>query len=288
MKVASCLIQWIDLLPMKYYPILMLLVLIRPVVKGQDLYSFDATSQFANYLFTKGEYAFASEEYARLFFMQSHNDSLLLRLSQSYRKQGKYEVANDLFQKYRPASLSNGWIEQEYIATLLFQKDEKKFEEGLSVLRYTSDDALLRNRVEFALLTRDWSKAASYLQSSDLPYSWRESYRHTLESAQAFKAKKPWLAATYSAIIPGSGKFYAKNPKEGITSFFFVTALGYQSYRAFKRRGTNTVTGWIYGGLSLGFYLGNIYGAHQSARNYNSRRLDAIYHEVDQIIYSRY
>ena len=109
-----------------------------------------------------------------------------------------------------------------------------------------------------------------------------------VQEARAFRRKKPWLAATYSAIIPGSGKIYSKNAKEGVTSLFFVTALGYQSFRAFKKRGSKAVSGWIYGGLSLGFYLGNIYGSQQSAKNYNTRKLNTIYHEVDERIIDRY
>lgn len=273
---------------MRYLPLILMVILGHILARTQDLYTPEATKQFADYLFSKGDYDFASEEYARLFFMQPQNDTILVRLSQSLRKQGNYSLATDIFRQHRLPSLGNSWVEQEYLATLLFQKDEVHFKEGLAVTRHTSDENLLRSQVEFALLKRNWQTAAGLLLLSDPSYTWTDTYNQRLQEAQAFRAKKPWLAATYSAIVPGSGKVYAKNVKEGITSFFFVAAMAYQSYRAFNRRGLESVTGWIYGGLGLGFYLGNIYGAHQSARNYNQRRLDAIYHEVDQLIYSRY
>ncbi|MBK8502180.1 MAG: hypothetical protein IPL46_08215 [Saprospiraceae bacterium] len=257
-------------------------------LSAQDLFSYESSKKFANYLFTKGEFDFAADEYERLLFLFPDQDSLLVRLSQSYRKLEKYEAANQLFSQFREADLRDGWVEGEYIATLLFQKNPDRYEEGVASLNHTPDEVKLRSRIEFAMLTRDWKKAARQLQDYQLTYSWMNEYQKTVNNVQAFRAKKPWLAASYSAILPGSGKFYAKNAKEGITSFFFVTALGYQSYRAFKKRGAKTVTGWIYGGLSLGFYFGNIYGAQQSAKNYNRRKLETIYHEVDQTIYNRY
>jgi hypothetical protein len=200
----------------------------------------------------------------------------------------KYEAANQLFFRFRQFGLHDSWVEREYIATLLFQKNPDKYEQGVSILQHTSDEQKLRSQIEFAMLTRDWEKAVRQLQGSQELYPWMVDYLKTVNTVQAFRPKKAWLAATYSALLPGSGKVYAKNSKEGITSFFFVTALGYQSYRAFKKKGAKTVTGWLYGGLSLGFYFGNIYGAQQSAKNYNRRKLEAKYHEVDKTIYNRY
>ena len=250
----------------------MLSALFYPL-SAQDLFSYESSKKFANYLFTKGEFDFAAEEYERLLFLSPDKDSILVRLSQSHRKLEKYEAANQLFSRFRPSGMKDSWVEQEYIATLLFQKNPGIYEQGISILKHTSDEVKLRSQIELAMLMRDWEKASQQLQESQEGYSWMTEYRQTVDNVQAFRPKKPWLAATYSALLPGSGKVYAKNTKEGITSFFFVTALGYQSYRAFKKRGAKTVSGWLYGGLSLGFYLGNIYGAQQSAKNYNRRKL---------------
>ncbi|MCB0664334.1 MAG: hypothetical protein KDC80_00860 [Saprospiraceae bacterium] len=268
---------------------LILTCMLMPVLYGQeDLYSYEATRQFANYLFLKGDFDFASEEYARLLFLKPGNDSIRVRLSQSYRKQEKFALASEVFAG-RETDLKSDWVENEYIATLLFQKDSFAFNRGLNQVKYLSSAEVQRKKVEFAMLQRQWKSASAILISTggDRP-DWTNQYQQTIDRAQAFRPKKPWLAATYSAIIPGSGKMYAHNVKEGVTSLFFVAALGYQSYRAFHKRGSKAVSGWIYGGLGLGFYLGNIYGAHQSAKNYNKRQLDSIYHEVDQNIMSRY
>lgn len=267
---------------------LMYLLLLSGISGQEDLYSISATRQFADYLFQKGEFEFAGEEYARLLFLNPESDSIRVRLSQAYRKQGRYDLANNLFSETPKIDLKNAWVENEFLATLIFKGDSMALREGLLRIRYLPEEEQLRKKIEFAMMNRELEVASSLLRSADANLSWTEQYQQTIDRAQAFHPKKPWLAATFSAIIPGSGKVYSRNVKEGVTSFFFVAALGYQSYRAFSKRGSKAVGGWIYGGLSLGFYLGNIYGSHQSAKNYNKRQFDRIYHEMDQNILDRY
>lgn len=270
------------------FMLLFIILLCSQKLAAQDLYTEDATGQFANYLFTKGEFEYAAEEYERLLFMNPQNDTTLIRLSESYRKLGAYSKASDLFIQHRGTSFSSQRLEQEYLATILFQKDQQKFDATIHEMKHLDYDTQLRSKLEFSMLTRNWQDAENLIDSVRPDQPWVEPYEQNITAALAFRSKKPWLAGTYSAILPGSGKIYAKNAKEGITSFLFVAALAYQSYRGFNKRGSKSLTGWVYGGLSLGFYLGNIYGAQQSAKNYNRRTLKLINDEVDHTIYSRY
>ncbi len=62
-----------------------------------------------------------------------------------------------------------------------------------------------------------------------------------------------------------------------VLGFLFIAGTGWQSYSRFKKSGISSAGGWIYGGLSFGFYLGNIYGSVVSARKYNQlhkKRID--------------
>ncbi len=276
----------------RYATLLALCCLILPgSVQGQarDLYSLESTRAFANYLFTKGDWTLAADEYARLLFMTPNDDTVLQRLSQIYRSQGKYPLAKQLFQLHRgqPPMLSTAALEREYLATQLFQGPTGGFTESLGHVRHLGPEEQLRMQIEFAMVNRDWLQARHNLAEA-APSRWKDVYSETTERVLAFGPKKPWLASAMSVVIPGSGKIYAKNVKEGITSFLFVAAMAYQSYRGFDKQGTKSATGWIYGGLGLGFYVGNIYGAQQSAKNYNRRQLADIHEEVDRIIDSRY
>ncbi|NND32114.1 MAG: hypothetical protein HKN76_05935 [Saprospiraceae bacterium] len=258
-------------------------------IHAQDLYSAKSTEAFANYLFTKGDYGYAAEEYSRLLFMHPSDDSVLIRLSQSYRKLNQYERACQVITEHRTPNGRSQGVEKELLSALIFQKDSMAFVSALGRFRHLDSSTLLRSQVEFSILTRHWEVARDFVKSSQVSnFPWSPVYQENIEAVLAFRPKKPWLASVYSAIIPGTGKIYSNNVKEGITSFLFVGALAYQSYRGFHKRGTKSFTGWLYGGLSFGFYLGNIYGAQQSAKNYNARNLNRIYHEVDQTIYSRH
>ena len=279
----------LKLMSCRLIPTILSVVLLTVMGKGQDLYSDKATQKFADYLFTKGDFKYAAEEYTRLLFMNPDSDSVLVRLSQSYRRIMQYQNAYSVIRDHRPPHIQSKLVEQEYLSALIFQKDANAFNAAISRFNHLDSSMLLRARIEFSLLNRDWHAANEIISSAEVSgFEWSEGYRNKVDEVLAFRPKRPWLAGFYSAMIPGMGKIYSKNAKEGITSFLFVSALAYQSYRGFHKRGAKSLTGWIYGGLSLGFYLGNIYGAQQSAKNYNARYLNSIYHEMDTIIYSRH
>ncbi len=254
----------------------------------KDLYSLESSCEFAKFLQAKGDLQEAADEYARILYMDPDDDTVLVRLSSLYRSLGHPQKAQRLFSNYRSRGLHTSYLlEFEHLATLLFQDDTTALLIALEQSQKLAEEEKRRFAVEHAMLRRHWPAAESLLSES--PASpWQDPYRDLTQRAQAFQPKKPWLAAAMSVFIPGSGKIYAKNTKEGVTSFLFVAAMGYQSYRAFHKRGSRSAAGWIYGGLGLGFYFGNIYGAQQSAKNYNQRKWQEIYDEVDAIIYRRY
>jgi len=80
------------------------------------------------------------------------------------------------------------------------------------------------------------------------------------------------LAGVMSGIIPGSGKFYARDWKNGLISLVFIGVLGYQSYYGFNQKGLESGLGWVYGTLGFGFYIGNVVGSVSSANRYNAQK----------------
>jgi hypothetical protein len=100
--------------------------------------------------------------------------------------------------------------------------------------------------------------------------------------------KSPALAALMSAVVPGTGKAYSKNWKDGIVSLFFTAGMAFQSYRNFNKFGTNNHRGWIYGGIGLGFYLGNIYGSVKSTKDYNRKKINVLQHEASALFNTYY
>ena len=88
------------------------------------------------------------------------------------------------------------------------------------------------------------------------------------------------------SVIPGLGKVYAGDWKDGVVSALIVGSMGYESYVGFHARGTRSVFGWIFAGLTVGFYGGNIYGSYKSAQRYNLRMDNEIHDEVEKLVIS--
>jgi hypothetical protein len=106
------------------------------------------------------------------------------------------------------------------------------------------------------------------------------------ESASKTKFKSPFIAAGFSAIIPGTGKFYTKNWADGIFSMLFVAGNAWQSYRGFKEHGIKSAYGWAFGTLSASFYIGNIFGSAKAARRYNLLKKNEIENKTFEIVRS--
>src|SRR5690606_34905714 len=97
-------------------------------------------------------------------------------------------------------------------------------------------------------------------------------YEGIIAEGLALKRKSPAVAGIMSAVIPGSGRVYARDYKDGLISLLFIGGTAFQSYRRFHDKGIKSVGGWIYGGISFGFYVANIYGSVQSAKIFNAKQ----------------
>jgi len=102
------------------------------------------------------------------------------------------------------------------------------------------------------------------------------------------KRKSKTLAGLMSAIVPSSGRFYARDYKDAIFSLVFIGGTAFQSYKRFNKSGINSAGGWIYGGISFGFYLGNIWGSVKAADRYNEKNYKKVYDETKNYFSTRF
>ena len=86
------------------------------------------------------------------------------------------------------------------------------------------------------------------------------------------KHRSPFLAGTFSTLIPGMGKAYSGRWKDGLIALVFIGGTGFQAYRGFDKKGVKSVYGWIMGSLCVGFYMGNIYGSAKAAKVFNTHQ----------------
>lgn len=105
--------------------------------------------------------------------------------------------------------------------------------------------------------------------------------RNRVQKAKHVPRKSPWLAGGLSTITPGSGQIYLGRHGDGVFSFLTIAILSTLSHYNFRK--SNQMSGWILGGLTAGFYLGNIYGAIATSFLINQQRESAYLREIDQI-----
>lgn len=160
----------------------------------------------------------------------------------------------------------------------------------LDNIRVGSDSMLLALRnfefASLALLERDFSKyeehsknfAHQYFSLADEEKKSAEHYA----DLKKVKRRSPFLAATLSAVLPGSGKFYAGFKGQGIAAFMTVAVLGISAAESYYRLGPKSAQFIGFGSLFTIFYVGNIWGSTVSvklARDHQFREID------DQILF---
>lgn len=272
--------------------ILILLISFSPFYKvfSQDLFSVENSKQFSEYLLKSGQFELASKELERLVFLEPNNDSLKLNLIKSYRLSKKIDLAisrtqqmyNEIYNLPYPMAI-------EYAKLLMEKRDWKASESFFNESKNISSDNKLLLGASVAIFDNSFKTAGTKLdklEKKDNPLALE--YVEIIKKGQKQGLKSPALAGILSTLLPGSGKFYSKNWKDGLISFVFISALSFNSYRNFNKHGVNNYRGWLNGGIATGFYLGNIYGSVKSAKDYNKKKINILQHEASNYFNTHY
>ena len=88
--------------------------------------------------------------------------------------------------------------------------------------------------------------------------------------------KSPILAAGLSTILPGTGRMYAGRFLDGLMGLWMVLLPGTAAYGSLKQ--DQSMKGNFFTGITLIFWLGEIYGAYRTAKYYQGpkRRVKSI------------
>lgn len=101
---------------------------------------------------------------------------------------------------------------------------------------------------------------------------WTLSYNY-----QNTKLKKPFIAGALSAIIPGLGKVYSGKKHEAISVFVPFVISGAQATEGFIKKGFRSWHFYVFGTITTGIYLSNIYGSANAAKRKNKETNEELY-----------
>jgi hypothetical protein len=266
----------------KWLSLFLILLLTNSVAMAQDLFDCTRTARYARYLFEAQEYDKAANEYERLQII-CDSSVVIPQLFAAYRRGGQYSRLNQRIGQLFPlVNQSPAFVSLERLKLALLTE------------RYAQADSLMTEsttcpadeiyyRLKHQVLTNQWPKARHQLTLLDTGrVANQRDWATLIRQGEEYRAKSPLLAASLSVIVPGLGKGYARDWKDAVVSLIFVGSFSYQAYRSFNRQ-PNGAMGWALATVGAGFYLGNIYGAYKSARQYNQRRLTRLHNEAKRL-----
>ncbi|MEX2513304.1 MAG: hypothetical protein WD398_10395 [Cyclobacteriaceae bacterium] len=257
---------------------------------AQDLYDYSHSAEFAQYLLETRQFSLAISELERLVFLNPTDMGVQRKLLSTYIKADiSVEGLKRADLMYPVPKSIPAEIAPTYAFMLLKEKDFSRAEDFLnSNSNLTVDEKYLFLGTRYAL-DHQWSEAKFYYDQ--VPVTQKPiiaEYREIVDHSLAQKPKSPLLATGLSILVPGAGKVYTKDWKNGVMSFLFVGATAWQAYRGFDRSGVESIRGWIFASVSTGFYIGNVFGSYKSAKIFNRSQNEQRQNEIENLFYSDY
>ncbi len=254
---------------------------------AQDYYNHDNSARFGKFLYNTKQYDIAAQEFERAVFLHPKDTLSYLFLFKSYCRTNHFESALDSYRRLYgilDVEVMPKEFGAEYIDGLISNKRYKEGEDFLNRNRFFSDkpDYILG----LQLIQKDWEGANLFVSRNTGILN--KSLVNIVRESNMITYKKPILAASMSAIFPGSGKVYSKQWKDGVVSFLLTSLSGWLTYRAFKNYGSKNVYPWAMGAITAGYYSGNIYGSFQAAKKYNQRQEDELTTKARNILLPDY
>lgn len=212
--------------------------------------------EYAESLFRAGEYYRAVSEYKRLihFFPDSPAArAARLRIGEAYLHGG--EAGNAIA---HIDALLEAPAMKPFRGELHYLRGLGRLELGRGLpYRMREGDIELALR-DFRSLPAEWPNRAAAL-----------GFVRAMEQPEEIPSKSPWLAAGFSAAIPGAGSFYVGRYAEGSLAFFVNAVFIYAALNAFEK--DDDGLGAVLAVGALAFYGGAIYAAANGAHKFNDR-----------------
>jgi tetratricopeptide (TPR) repeat protein len=260
--------------------LLLLLFLVSIRLAGQDLYDYQNSKKFANYLYKSGQYSLAIDEFERVIFLHPEDFESKISLIKSYRLSGEFSSGlRRLKSLYGDGNtMPTAFIKEKFHLYIMLDSISR----AKALLPDIVDNSLEKEAYQLGLilLEREWKEAATFSKSVQVEDGLNKKFYSILTNRLEQGRKSPFVAAALSTVVPGLGKVYTKRYADAIMAFLFVGGNAWQAYRGFSQYGVKSVYGWIFGGLATSFYIGNIYGAVKSAKRFNKERDDDAYQKA--------
>lgn len=252
---------------------------------SQNIYDIEHSRKYSQYLFDSKQYKLASEELERVLFYDRDNDSVKFQLIRAYLLGHEFEmVTKRMDSLYPDPLLMPRNYALEYSKALLSVNSIYQARKFISQSQKLTEPDRLYLNLNVDLLDYKWDAAQStFGMIKDQNISLDAGYATIFNRINTTRYKNPGLALALSAVVPGLGKVYTNNWKDGLFSLIFVGGTAFQAVRGYKNYGKQSGFFIAYTTVAATFYLGNLYGSFKSANKYNERLRKQIHSEIRSV-----
>lgn len=257
---------------------------------GQNIFDGSNSLKFASYLYHTNQYDLAAEELERAVFFYPENDSLKYSLVHTYLKGKHFDKGKSRLDTYFPQKNKLSTEFSRDYCRLLLSLDQPE-QARLFLLTDNNMTELDKKQLNFEMqmLGYDWDNARVTSDEINMSAPGKNIvYNEIFNRIDHAKYKKPGLALAMSAIIPGAGKAYTGNWKDGLISLVFVGGTAFQAVRYFNKKGPESGYFIVYASIATSFYIGNLYGSYKAARKHNLKIKSSIRESIRGIIDNSY
>ena len=255
-------------------------VLAQPVAAEERA---DLLWDFANQLYEKQDYYRALSEYQRFVFLFPEDyrvDQAKLRIGRCYRREGRADKGFSYLIRLFNDRADEPIGPEALLEMVAIREEQKRYPRAIYwakhfIERYPDYRELDSVHLRLAWLQIDSGRyeEATETLARILPeskhYPRARSLRQALQQRPELGRRSPRMAGALSAVLPGSGHFYAGRPGQAASSFLLNALFITGAVLAFEN--DSPVLGGILVFFEVGWYVGGIQSAAQAAREENQR-----------------
>lgn len=254
------------------------------LAQKEDIYDYNHSLKFANYLFENGDYEFAAKEYYRIFAIETTATDTLVntRFAQSLFYSRQYQKLQTILDtKFQEKGIPC-YIKSTYLKSIILSSSTFELSTTIGNDQCFTEDEQSYYILANKLLHFQYTEAKNfYHQYENTPTL--SPFASSINAIEQARYKKPWVSFLMSAVVPGTGKAYCGFWKDGLFSFFMIGISSWQAYSGFHNKGVSSVYGWVGASLATAFYAGNLYGSVKAANQYNYLIDHEIHHKAEAI-----
>lgn len=246
--------------------------------------------KFADHLFAEGEFAAAVAEYKRFLYTEvgvsPERARAFFQVGLSLRMLDSPDAAVEAFKAAAAEGMTRAFVREcrvqiayTYLASGRWHDADVALKEALPDSTTPTDTTLDNLRGARLLLTTQWRAASEHFarqRTLGQPDASSIELDRIAADGLDLRPRSPMLGGVLSAIVPGAGRIYAGRTADGLLSMVAVTLTGWQAYRGFRRDGSESIRGWIFGSIGAFMYVGNVYGSVVSVKLRNETRAEVL------------